>query len=82
LANAIVAASQLAESVEGWAALKSKWARLDLAAAAIEVSIGDGTFGAVGEAIDDDGALLVRVGEAVRRVEAGEVSIRSRNREA
>lgn len=76
LANAIVTACGLAETSDGWESLSAKWRRMDLAMGDVRVFDGGGSFDAKGDGIDIDGALLVRVGGDIRRVTAGDVSIR------
>jgi BirA family transcriptional regulator, biotin operon repressor / biotin---[acetyl-CoA-carboxylase] ligase len=77
LARAVVKACDLAASGEGWAALAATWFRLDLAAGQVFVVESGESYEAIGERIEDDGALRVKVGDTLRRVTAGDVSIRA-----
>lgn len=76
LAQAVVTACKMAATSVGWAALSAKWSRMDLAAGSILVLESGESFEAIGEGIEDDGALRVKVGDELRRVTAGDVSIR------
>lgn len=76
VANAVVASCALAESDDGWASLSAKWRRMDLALGEVQVTDGEGSYRATGDGLDNDGALLVRRGVEIRRITAGEVTIR------
>lgn len=77
LAQAVVAAAEVTATEAGWSAVTERWSRTDLAAGAISVLESGESFEAVGEGIEQDGALSVRFGNALRRVIAAEVSIRT-----
>ena len=77
LAQAVVMAAEMVATEAGWAALSAKWSRMDLAAGSITVVESGVSFEAVGEGLEDDGALRVKVGGESRRVTASNVSIRN-----
>jgi BirA family biotin operon repressor/biotin-[acetyl-CoA-carboxylase] ligase len=61
-----------------WRVYRTYWLGYDLTNGPIRVVEDDREYDAEGVGIDDDGALLVRVGEEIRRVTAGEVTVRVR----
>lgn len=62
---------------QGFEAVRARWEALDLTRGqALKVISGDVTYTAIGAGVDADGALQVRVGDELRSLYAGEVSLR------
>jgi len=78
LARRMTTASRRIATEAGWRVVADAWEKHDLAAGPIRILEGDREYEAEGIGLDGDGALLARTWEGVRRVTAGEVSIRSR----
>ncbi|HEY3266207.1 MAG TPA: biotin--[acetyl-CoA-carboxylase] ligase [Armatimonadota bacterium] len=72
VARAILIACRAAPAPE-W---REGWESVDLAAGPIRVLQDGGDWEGAGESLDEDGALLARVGGSLRRVTDGDVSVR------